>query len=213
MEQLTSSLEFNNSASILGEKDQVLQIVLKRNDSIVVKRMNISYFSTTNLEEIVYHKVNIILKEMQANFKNLRVKDMNLVRLKNVNNDFEYIGLHTGGKIMKIQPILYSELCVRYDCVLAFSDSIDLIEDGETNLRIGRYSRLNNVLFQEPKFYLVQAPKSDVSFENFALTDICGLKDMLYLSNDRKNVYLLSIRLLNREEIRQRRGNRCKIFS
>jgi hypothetical protein len=101
MEQFYSNLEFNNSGTIIGDKDQCLQFVLKRNDAIVLKKSNIYYVSTTELEETVYSQVNSLLHSMdelqEKKPEVVKVKDNNLVRLKNTKNNFEYLGLFNGG--------------------------------------------------------------------------------------------------------------------
>ena len=58
------------------------------------------------------------------------LKNANFLRLKNNSDNFEYIGLSNNqGRILKILPLLYNDLCIRVDSVLAFAETVDLIED------------------------------------------------------------------------------------
>ena len=52
-----------------------------------------------------------------------KIESESFVRLKNKENNIEYIGLSKGGKIMKISPVLYSNLYIKLDNILAFNES------------------------------------------------------------------------------------------
>jgi hypothetical protein len=90
-------MELQNNATIMGEKDQLLQIILKKNDSIVIKKQNLYYFSSPDLEETLF------IKKTSSNDESIikigkRVRNDNLVKLRNLNNNFEYVGVYNGGK-------------------------------------------------------------------------------------------------------------------
>ncbi len=97
MEYLCRNLEINNNSSIIGEKDQLLQIVLKKCDSIVTKKANVQYLSSENIEETLFSKKKSSNQEKISKIGK-RVNDNNLIRLKNINNNFEYIGIYQGGR-------------------------------------------------------------------------------------------------------------------
>jgi hypothetical protein len=101
MESVYRNLELNDNYSIIGEKDQALQIILKKGDGIVFKKHNLYYMSSTQLEESLYQNKNSLLNNSNTNNGNeIRVKDNNLIRLKNMKNTFEYVGIFGGGKIL-----------------------------------------------------------------------------------------------------------------
>ena len=101
MDQIANS-DFNENCSIIGEKDQVLQILLKKLDSIVIKKQCLYYMSSTKLEEIYfYNRNNALPVDNQQDLKNIGniLRDNNLIRLKNKNSNFEYVGISNGGNI------------------------------------------------------------------------------------------------------------------
>ena len=97
MENIYKNLETNESYSIIGEKDQVLQIVLKKSDAIVFKKQNLYYMSSTDLEETLHKNKNFFTTD-KAHSYGKRIKESNLIRLKNIKNTFEYIGIFGGGR-------------------------------------------------------------------------------------------------------------------
>src|SRR5690348_3376786 len=97
MEYVCRNMELQNNASIIGDKDQILQIVLKKNDSIVLNKQNLYYFSSPDLEESLSYKKNSTLEE-QLNKIGRRVKNDNLVKIRNIQNNFEYVGIYNGGR-------------------------------------------------------------------------------------------------------------------
>jgi hypothetical protein len=103
MEYLCRNIELQNNSYIIGEKDQVLQIILKLNDSIIFKKTSLHYLSTTNLEEMAYYKKSSSNDE-EINKIGKRVTDKILIRLKNLENNFAYLGLSNHGinKILKL---------------------------------------------------------------------------------------------------------------
>ena len=105
MENFCTNLEIYEHSSIIGDKDQVLQVMLKKGDSIVCKKQSLYYMSSTQMEEVIYHKKNLLLGSQQRIDDIMKkeggthVKDNNLINLKNNKNSFEYLGLFNGGKI------------------------------------------------------------------------------------------------------------------
>jgi hypothetical protein len=95
MGNLCRNIEINNYSSII-ERDQVLQIILKRNDSVILKKQNIQYMSSETLEESLYSKKKSSNEEKIIK-SGKRINDNNLIKLKNVNNNFEYLGVFQGG--------------------------------------------------------------------------------------------------------------------
>jgi hypothetical protein len=96
MEYLCRNIEINNNTSIIGERDQTLQVILKKNDSIVLKKQNLQYMSSEALEETLFSKKKSTNEEKIVKLGK-RINDNNLVKLKNINSNFEYIGLFQGG--------------------------------------------------------------------------------------------------------------------
>lgn len=146
-----SDLDLSNSISIIGKESQTMQIVLKKNDKININKQYIFYASSDELDEIIYSKVDSLLKNIispptttsffSSKKKEERLKKVDnpsIVRLKNKNDNFEYVGLSMGGKIMKIIPILYTNLYVKVDNVLAFNEGVELLQDKERDERINK---------------------------------------------------------------------------
>jgi hypothetical protein len=96
MEYLCRNIEINNNSSIIGERDQVLQIILKKNDSVILKKQNVQYMSNETLEESLFSKKKSSNEEKIIKLGK-RINDNNLIKLKNVNNKFEYLGVFQGG--------------------------------------------------------------------------------------------------------------------
>ena len=97
MDYVFRSIEVQNNSTIIGESDQVLQVILKRNDSINFKKKNLHYLSSPYLEETLHYKKTSPNDE-EINRIGCRVKDNNLIRLKNSENNFAYVGLVNSGK-------------------------------------------------------------------------------------------------------------------
>lgn len=98
MENIYKNLEINDSYSIIGEKDQVLQIILKRSDVIIFKKQNLYYISSTDMEETLHKNRNHFFTSEKVKEIGKRIQESNLIRLKNVKNTFEYVGIYGGGK-------------------------------------------------------------------------------------------------------------------
>ena len=136
--QKTSDLK--NQIQIYGDRNQVFQIVLKANDAIMINRQYVMYASSGQLEEVPYHEVNSLYPHEKYKSPQIKkIKNENIIRLKNKGNGFEYVGLSKGGKIMKITPLFYTDLYVKTDSLIAFSDSIELIEDSDYKKKIDTY--------------------------------------------------------------------------
>lgn len=161
MEKVLNSTNDNTqSISIYGDNNQVFQIVLKTNDTVMVNSNYIAYTSSPTLEEVPYYEVNSLLPvENQFDKNQNKIKNKQIIRLKNISNTFEYVGLTKGGKIMKISPLLYNNLYVRIDSLIAFSESIDLLEDSEYQKKIdahfGKTIQMGRPTFI-PQFVLVK---------------------------------------------------------
>ena len=118
-----------------------------------------------------------------------KVDNESFVRLKNKENNIEYIGLSKGGKIMKISPILYSHLYVKLDNILAFNESIEILKDNEINnklnkliqrpnIQFGLKELVDNYLFNRSEFCLVKSKLEGLSILNVS----SYLNDFIYIS-------------------------------
>lgn len=181
MENISNNLEINENFHIIGEKDQVLQLILKRNDSVICKKPNIYYLSSHDLEEISYSK-------LQANADTnigTRIKDSRLVKIKNKANTFEYIGIYNGGRIMKIIPFIYKDLFIRFDCLIAHSENIELLEVKEIRTALQKFHKNDGFIFKDHRFYMVHSMKlKHVDIDNFGVSDYHYIRDYLFLSNE-----------------------------
>lgn len=137
MEQLINSLDASSNINIIGTTDQILQKVLKKYDTITVNSNYLTYTSTSSLEETPYNDTS------SPNARTISpdpiLKSSPFIRLKNPEDQFHYIALSKPGKIIKISPLLYTDLFVRVDSILAFSDTIDLIEDSSHQKKINTH--------------------------------------------------------------------------
>lgn len=89
------------------------------------------------------------------------------------------------GKIMKIIPFLYNDLFIRYDCLLAFTENVELLEVKDVKFKIEMFHKSDNFLHKEHKFYMVHMPKlKDVDMEHISLADYHYTNDKLFLSNE-----------------------------
>jgi hypothetical protein len=121
-----ADLEVGNTIKIIGTESQIINIVLKKNEKININKNYIIYASSENLDEIVYKNVDSLIRQStHVSFKDEalnKIESEYIVRLKNKENNIEYIGLSRGAKIMKITPILYTNLYIRIENILAFND-------------------------------------------------------------------------------------------
>ena len=109
-----ADFESLNKIMIIGKESQIVHIILKKNEKINVNKSFITYASSENLDEISYKNVDSLIRPT-INVANSeqplkKVENEFIVRLKNKENNIEYIGLSKGGKIMKISPVLYTKL-------------------------------------------------------------------------------------------------------
>ena len=121
---------FLESYSIIGQESQTIQIILHKNEKININKKYLLSASSEELKENIYKNIDCInLPEKNENKDLKKVEEPLIVNLKNVNSNIEYISLSNGGKIMKIMPSFYNNLCVRLDCLLAFNNGIELYTD------------------------------------------------------------------------------------
>lgn len=153
---MTDTLEVLNIENIIGEENQTMQIILKKNDKIFLNKQYITYSSSDDLDEVVYKSVdslinsNVLIGNLPKEKAPLKkIENESIVRLKNKNEHYEYIGLSRGGKIMKIYPFLYSKMYIKTESILAFSENVEVLEDKEQNQKMkklfqGRLFKINN---------------------------------------------------------------------
>ena len=183
MEYLCRNMELQNNSTLIGDSEQLLQVVLKKNDGIVLNKKNLVYFSSPMIEETLYYKKKSSKDEQLKNIGK-RINDNNLIRLKNNQNNFQYVGIHNGGKIMKIYPFLYNDLFIRYDCLLAFSDNIELLDVDSIRNKIEKFHKKDNLVYRDQRFYMIFPERLvEKDLEQFDFTDYPSIKDCLYLNN------------------------------
>ena len=181
---ISSSFEFPN-INVIGDGIQSLQIVLKKNESLIINSQYLSYVSSMNLQETQYNKINNLIPNSNDN----KANNTNYIRLKNINNTIEYIGLSHLGKIIKINPLLYKDLMIREDCILCFNESLNLINDNEINKKIKE--NINDFSIIDIKnlkrnYYLLNRKKQKKNELDNLVLDINSLmKDFLYISSNK----------------------------
>ena len=198
--------ELANTIKIIGMESQTIHIILKRNEKININKNYILYASSEDLDEIVYKNVDSLIRQnFNVPYKETQLKKIEnefIVRLKNKENNIEYIGLSKGGKIMKISPILYNNLFIKIENILAFNDGIELLKDKEIVQRISKLIQKNNFqmgfkdfiemfLYNKTDFCLVKSKLSTNSQvpkdpESLSLLNISSyLNDFIYISGRR----------------------------
>jgi hypothetical protein len=205
-------LDIFNTINITGSDSQTIHIILKRNEKINVNKNYISYSSSDNLDEIIYSKVDSLFRQNYSrsifslrndtdtdNNKLKKVSNESVIRLKNKNNNIEYLGLSKGGKIMKITPILYNNLYIKIENILAFNDGVELLSDMEMEQKINGLNQQNNVvsdmidsfLFNRSEYCLVRSKLkiNKNSFVNEGKLSLLNLSsyvnDFVYISGYR----------------------------
>ena len=205
-------LDAFNTINVTGSDSQTIHIILKRNEKINVNKNYISYSSSDNLDEIIYSKVDSLFRQNYSrsifslrndtdtdNNKLKKVSNESVIRLKNKNNNIEYLGLSKGGKIMKITPILYNNLYIKIENILAFNDGVELLSDMEMEQKINGLNQQNNVvsdmidsfLFNRSEYCLVRSKlkinkNSFVNEEKLSLLNLSSyVNDFVYLSGYR----------------------------
>lgn len=137
-----------NSIQFLGKNQQGLQILLKPNESIILNKDSVSYYSNKFSENLhykkqaieellenstVYNKFNKS-KEMYLNpkttlnkfGKSFDFKSNNFIKFTNENKELQYIGVSSIGKIMTINTRLYYKLFINSNYIIAFDSDISL---------------------------------------------------------------------------------------
>ena len=199
--------EISNTIKIIGNDSQTIHIILKKNEKININKNYILYASSEDLDEIVYKNVDSLIRQNTQSSKDQplkKVENESIVRLKNKENNIEYIGLSKGGKILKITPILYSNLYVKMENILAFNDGIELLKDKDIDLKMNKLIQRNNIqfglkdlmdmyLFNKSEFCLVKSKLSSNSQipkdpESLSLLNISSyINDFAYISG-KKNL-------------------------
>ncbi len=212
--------EFDSENNIHYIGDSNLQIILTKNDNIIVNKKYIVNSSSYHLEETIYKNVNSLL--FYGNVNNdmeKKVFDSNLVRLKNKNDSFEYIGLKKGNQIMKIIPFLYKNFFIRNDCILAFHENLLLINPPKEIMNIISYDKLifmlkkitfqsyqkGNVYAESKDFYYCKKKDNkdlnpNINNTNNLISDLSLMKEFIYFSSSSNNM-LMEKRLGNNEHI------------
>ena len=188
-----SKIDSLNKIVLIGKESQIIHIILKKNEKININKSYITYASSENLDEITYKNVDSLIRPIinvpNSNKPLKKVDNGSFVRLKNKENNIEYIGLSKGGKIMKISPILYSHLYVKLDNILAFNESIEILKDNEINnklnkliqrpnIQFGLKELVDNYLFNRSEFCLVKSKLEGLSILNVS----SYLNDFIYIS-------------------------------
>ena len=140
----------NSTIKIIGGESQTIHIILKKNEKININKNYILYASSEDLDEIIYKNVDSLIRQNTQSSKDQplkKVENESIVRLKNKENNIEYIGLSKGGKIMKISPVLYSNLYIKLDNILAFNESIELLKDNEMDKKFNKLMQRPNLQF------------------------------------------------------------------
>lgn len=145
---MNEDLSIDDKINIIGDEFQTIHIILEKNKKININKNNIIYASSDNLDEVLYKNTDILIANRNNNSSNnqqklKKVENESIVRLKNLENNIEYIGLSKGGKILKISPFLYTNFFVRVDNILAFSDNLEILSNKEIDNKISRVSQQN----------------------------------------------------------------------
>ena len=203
-------LDVFNTINITGSDSQTIHITLKKNEKINFNKNYISYSSSDNLDEIIYSKIDLLFQQNYSrsifslrndidNNKLKKVSNESIIRLKNKSNNIEYLGLSKGGKIMKITPILYNNLYIKIENILAFNDGLELLSDGEMMQKINGLNQQNNglsdmidsFLFNRSEYCLIRSKlkinkNSFVNEEKLSLLDLSSyVNDFVYISGYR----------------------------
>lgn len=199
--------EMTNTIKIIGSESQTIHIILKKNEKININKNYILYASSEDLDEIIYKNVDSLIRQnshLSSKDQPLKIENESIVRLKNKENNIEYIGLSKGGKILKITPILYSNLYIKIENILAFNDGIELLKDKDINFKMNKIIQRNNIqfglkdlmdmyFFNKSEFCLVKSKLSLNSqipkdLESISLLNISSyINDFVYISG-KKNL-------------------------
>ena len=143
--------DLTSPVKIIGTGSQTIHIILKKNEKININKNYILYSSSEDLDEIIYKNVDSLIRQnINTPIKDQTLKKVEndfIVRLKNKENNIEYVGLSKGGKIMKITPLLYNDLYVKIDNILAFNDGIEIFKDKDIDSKMNRLIQRNNLQY------------------------------------------------------------------
>lgn len=143
--------DLTSPVKIIGTGSQTIHIILKKNEKININKNYILYASSEDLDEIIYKNVDSLIRQnINTPSKDQTLKKVEndfIVRLKNKENNIEYVGLSKGGKIMKITPLLYNDLYVKIDNILAFNDGIEIFKDKDIDSKMNRLIQRNNLQY------------------------------------------------------------------
>jgi hypothetical protein len=198
--------EISNTIKIIGNDSQTIHIILKKNEKININKNYILYASSEDLNEIIYKNVDSLIRQTSY-LKDQQLKKIEnecIVRLKNKENNIEYIGLSRGGKIMKITPLLYTNLFVKIENILAFNDGVELLKDKDIDQKMNKLIQRNNFqygfkdliemyLSNKSEYCLVQSKLSHNSHipkdpKSLSLLNISSyINDFVYISG-KKNL-------------------------
>ena len=198
--------EISNIIKIIGNDSQTIHIILKKNEKININKNYILYASSEDLNEIIYKNVDSLIRQ-STYLKDQQLKKIEnecIVRLKNKENNIEYIGLSRGGKIMKITPLLYTNLFVKIENILAFNDGVELLKDKDIDQKMNKLIQRNNFqygfkdliemyLSNKSEYCLVQSKLSHNSHipkdsKSLSLLNISSyINDFVYISG-KKNL-------------------------
>ena len=198
--------EISNTIKIIGNDSQTIYIILKKNEKININKNYILYASSEDLNEIIYKNVDSLIRQTSY-LKDQQLKKIEnecIVRLKNKENNIEYIGLSRGGKIMKITPLLYTNLFVKIENILAFNDGVELLKDKDIDQKMNKLIQRNNFqygfkdliemyLSNKSEYCLVQSKLSHNSHipkdpKSLSLLNISSyINDFVYISG-KKNL-------------------------
>ena len=207
-----SDLEISSSINIIGDESQTIHIILKKNEKININKKYVIYASSENIDEIIYKNTDSLIRQntsssfFSSNKDNTmqKVENDSIVRLKNKENAIEYVGLSKGGKIMKISPILYKNLYIKIENILACNDGIELLKDKDMDLKMNKLIQKNNYqfglrdlvemyMFGKSDYCLVKTKLSSNSYsfgdsESLSLLNLSSyINDFIYISG-RKNL-------------------------
>ena len=189
-----ADIDISNTINIIGEDSQTIHIILKRNEKININKNYILYASSDNLDEITYKNVGSLIRHntstsifsLAKDNSLKRVESESIVRLKNKENNIEYIGLSKGGKIMKITP----------------HDGMEILKDSEMDQKMNKLIQKNNFqfglrdlidmyLFNKSEYCLAKSKLNSNSFsftdtESLSLINLSSyINDFVYISGRR----------------------------
>ena len=201
-----SDYEVANTIKIIGTESQIINIILKKNEKININKNYIIYASSENIDEIVYKNVDILIGQgRHVSFKDealKKIENESIVRLKNKENNIEYVGLSKGGKIMKLTPLLYTNLYIRIENILAFNDGIEILKDKDMDQKLNVLTQRNNFqfgikdliemyLFNKSEYCLIKSRLNTTYYkfgdnETLSLLNLSSyINDFVYISGKR----------------------------